>query len=198
MLANLPIFSLIQSEPDIIVNILKFCDGLKAKYILGLLSENYTVKTDFDLLCGLSEEYRIAYLKGDYWKLRVYNFYDVVDLMIRGCANNERQFALKIIAPTFKSNVLHHHGRPWAAPLSISQQLFEQQFLKSNTFFDIIDGDLKLLRCRIFDYIFNECYGFDNRHDPLSAIKQLCPDAPIDNLETCSQYFFEKFGLEMR
>jgi hypothetical protein len=137
-------------------------------------------------------------LRGPHQKLKLNNFYDVVDLMIRGCANNERQFALKIIAPTFKSNVLHHHGRPWAAPLSISQQLFEQQFLKSNTFFDIIDGDLKLLRCRIFDYIFNECYGFDNRHDPLSAIKQLCPDAPIDNLETCSQYFFEKFGLEMR
>jgi hypothetical protein len=196
MLANLPIFSLIQSEPDIIVNILKFCDGLKAKYILGLLSENYTVKTDFDLLCGLSEEYRIAYLKGDYWKLRVYNFYDVVDLMIRGCANNERQFALKIIAPTFESNVLNYRV---VSPLKFSQQLFEQQFLKPNTFFDvdITDEGLKNLQWSIFDYIFNEYFDFDGKFSPLTAIKQLCPNAPIDNLGTCLRYFSETLDLDL-
>jgi hypothetical protein len=196
MLAEIPIFNLIRSEPEIIVNIFKFRDGLKAEYILGQLSENYTAERNFDLLCGLTEEHRVTYLKGDCQKLRVNNFYDVVDLMIKGCADDERQFALKIIAPTFVSNVLYHR---LIGPLNISQQLFEQQFLKPSTFFDvdITDDGLKILRRRIFDYIFSKCYDFDGMHSPLTAIKQLCPDAPIDNLRTCLRYFAVKFDLEM-
>jgi hypothetical protein len=122
--------------------------------------------------------------------LRHFTQHRVVKLMLLALNCDKRKFAFEIIIHTFRK--LQEYDPEYPSPSILSPDLFEQQFLKSNTVFDPNIRDEFFIDFR--ECIFYGIFEWDLNINKMTVLKHLWHDAP-DNLGECLNMGFEKFGL---